>query len=173
MPPRINIIGYAIQRGVLGFSAIISSIIIMCTQRAAAWPWKMENNVNFTSCLKEIQDIKDPNEYNRLHPGFFYDPLRRLLSIYGCNQICREGYAAWDTGDIVNRFSLWLLPALMLISHFTFTPLGVSNSMAVITHALGDPIDSLWSILTRLEINRRLLRLSEEKMKKNFARNAR
>jgi hypothetical protein len=35
------------------------------------------------------------------------------------------------------------------------------NYLAVLCHAAGDPIDSLWSILTRFEVNRRLLRTAE------------
>ena len=64
--------------------------------------------------------------------------------------------------DTTDRVSLWVVPALVLLTHFNFSLLGILNFAAVVIHAIGDPIDSIWSLLTRIEVNRRLLRRAED-----------
>jgi hypothetical protein len=51
-----------------------------------------------------------------------------------------------------------IIPAVVLINHFAFAPLGFKNKVSVILHMIGDPIDSIWSLLMRHEKWLRLYR---------------
>lgn len=86
------------------------------------------------------------------------NPDRPLLTPAGCESLCNDGFQLWAAQDTLLRFVLWLLPVIVVIAHFHFPPLASSNVIAVIVHLLGDPIDSLWSMMTRQEAFRRLFR---------------
>jgi hypothetical protein len=50
---------------------------------------------------------------------------------------------------------MWVVPAIILIAHFHYSSLGMRNTCAVIAGLLGNPIGTLWAMLTRQEIHRR------------------
>ena len=72
-----------------------------------------------------------------------------------CNEFS-NGYERYDTLDILERISLWIVPLLVLIGNFHMAPLGSLNSIYSALHLLGDPIDTICSLLTKLEVSRRL-----------------
>jgi hypothetical protein len=119
-------------------------------------------NADFNRCYAWLQNQTNASlQILSVNHTLYGDPSRRFFTLLGCRQLCGTGYQPWPIKDIVDRFSLWLFPGFILLTHFNFAPLGVMNYLAVICHAAGDPIDSLWSVLTRFEVNRRLLRTAE------------
>jgi hypothetical protein len=90
---------------------------------------------------------------------FSMNPTRPWqLTLFGCEQLCGNGVNLSSVKQISSRFYLWILPTIILIAHFHFSSLSGWNTSAVAVHLLGDPIDSIWSMLTRQEVNRRLRR---------------
>lgn len=67
-----------------------------------------------------------------------------------------HGWEPYDTMDILERISLWIVPLLVLIGNFHMAPLGSLNSIYSGIHLLGDPIDTMSSLLTKLEVSKRL-----------------
>lgn len=53
----------------------------------------------------------------------------------------------WDIGP---RLSTWLIPTLLLLTNIELSPLDKRRFMALI-HFLGDPIDSIWSLLHQID----------------------
>jgi hypothetical protein len=84
-----------------------------------------------------------------------------VLSLEGCTAICGSGYDLWEWSDTFNRLSLLILPTLLLIAHLAFPAAGWQSYLIIPCHAIGNPIGSLRSLLTRLEIHRRVSREAE------------
>jgi hypothetical protein len=82
------------------------------------------------------------------------------LTVPGCEAKCGSNFD-WYT-DVGPRLSTWLIPVVLLIGNFCFAPLGKPSSLLAIIHLLGDPIDSLWSLLTKLEVWNRCWDLAEQ-----------
>lgn len=125
------------------------------------WVW----DVDFDHCYDEVKnlnssDFTDSRQYFLFNQttGERVHPERVLLTLQGCEETCHAGYGLWPAQDTLLRLVLWLLPAAILVGHFHFAPLPATNICQVIFHLLGDPIDSLWSMLTRQEANRRFFR---------------
>lgn len=76
------------------------------------------------------------------------NPQKPTLTRVGCEQICGKRFG-WYT-DIGPRLSTWLIPVLLLTVNMEVAPLDKRRYQMLI-HLLGDPIDSLWSLLTKLE----------------------
>jgi hypothetical protein len=143
-------------------------------------------NVNFTTCFaEEIQTLtqdcavnssqscvwedgvlKDPDCANIAtqvcvyKKGVLTNPDRIFITYPACIRLCGNGWGRDDTEDMLFRISTWVIPAIILIAHFHFPPVGTMNRILIASHVLSDPIDSLWSLLTRIEIHRRLYNLA-------------
>lgn len=63
-----------------------------------------------------------------------------------------NGWTIYPTRDILNRLTVWKLPLLQLVAQFPRPPLNISVETFVIVHLLGDPIDTIWSLLHKLWI---------------------
>jgi hypothetical protein len=110
---------------------------------------------DFAACLVKIESF---NLSQKADSGCFEDPETGVLTYAGCNAICGSTYSLWEWKDTVDRLSLLILPTIVLIAHLAFPPLGWWNYFVVMFHAVGNPIGSLRSLLTRLERHRRLRR---------------
>lgn len=124
-------------------------------------------NVNFAYCYEyNVSTLNTSNLSDNKIQYFLFDsatgerirPNEPYLTLYGCEALCHDGYQLWPAQDTLQRLLLWVVPSLVLIAHFHFAPLSAANSLAVIAHLLGDPIDSIWSMLTRQEASRRFYR---------------
>jgi hypothetical protein len=82
------------------------------------------------------------------------DPSKPWLTSNGCTSLCGCGFQLWGAEDSAATFTLWLVPAIIQIAHFLV--LGIRNTYSVIVELLGNPINNMWAILTRREVNRRL-----------------
>lgn len=87
------------------------------------------------------------------------DPKNIGLTLPGCQQTCGRRFNFYD--DIGPRLTTWLIPVIILIGNMSFAPLGQIFSSLTIIHLLGDPIDSIWSLLTKLEVYSRAYSLAE------------
>jgi hypothetical protein len=87
----------------------------------------------------------------------FFESTRMLtnaacLRITGLSNDLWAGWTAYPISDIWNRIVVWKLPLLQLISQFPRPPLGPSVETGVMMHLLGDPIDSVASMLVTLAV---------------------
>jgi hypothetical protein len=95
-----------------------------------------------------------------LHPNntiFFFDGHKHMsdhdnigLTIQGCRDQC--GAKSDWYHDVGPRLTTWLIPVIVLIGNMQLATLGKRNSLMTLLHLVGDPVDSCWSLLTKLEI---------------------
>jgi len=79
------------------------------------------------------------------------------IPVWVCEQLCagKSGWIMYLIADILSRFWMWKFPVLMLLANIHFAPLGWLNTLCVAAHVLGDPIDFMVSLKTRLEVGSR------------------
>lgn len=109
-------------------------------------------------CLKTAQymlgnrtlDANSSYFYRDRTGGFPYNGNDNMtLTLEGCDALCGSKQT-WYT-DIGPRLSIWLFPILLLLGNVELSPLDRGKYSAVL-HLLGDPIDSLWSLLHKFEV---------------------
>jgi hypothetical protein len=75
-------------------------------------------------------------------------PERPVLNLNDCREMCGADFGWY--ADIGPRLSTWLIPVFLLLSNMEVSPLDKRRYLMIL-HLLGDPIDSLWSLLLKLE----------------------
>jgi hypothetical protein len=87
------------------------------------------------------------------------NPNNLTLTLPGCRKLCgaKQGWY-WDIGP---RLSTWLIPILLLISNIELSPLDKRRFLAIL-HLLGDPIDSIWSLVHKIDAWDRSYSLAEQ-----------
>jgi hypothetical protein len=116
-------------------------------------PLPASQKPNFMSCLSTIQNMSLDC---RSKSGYFYDMNAGILTFIGCEAMCGQGIGLWEWKDTFNRLWLLVLPTVVLIAHLAFPPLGWHNYVVVTFHAVGNPVGSLRSLLTRCNKHRQL-----------------
>jgi hypothetical protein len=113
-----------------------------------------------SKCNKEIgaalqNGTMSPNDpiFYRMNGVAKSDPSDIWLTIGGCEATCGKKFDWYP--DIGPRLTIWLIPVIILIGNIQFATLGKPTSLLAILHVLGDPIDSAWSLLTKLEASNR------------------
>ncbi|KAJ9659495.1 hypothetical protein H2198_003070 [Neophaeococcomyces mojaviensis] len=92
--------------------------------------------------------------------GAFLDgPNDTALTIAGCQNFCGKGTWYWDAGP---RVTTWIIPVLLLLSNIELSPIDKRRFMTIV-HALGDPIDSLWSMIHKIYTWHRLYEIGLSK----------
>lgn len=127
-------------------------------------------NVDFDICYNTTIKKLNTSDLNDARQHFKFDSItsartdidRPFVTLKGCEELCGDGFQLWPWSDTFSRLITWVFPSIVLISHFHFAPLGGYNTFAVIAHLLGDPIDSIWAMLTRQEANRRFNRRAKQ-----------
>ena len=82
----------------------------------------------------------------------------RLFTDAACLAITRtsaspwKGWTAYPVPDIWARIVTWKIPLFQLLSLFPRPPLGWKVEVATLAHLLGDPIDSLMSMILTLAL---------------------
>lgn len=150
----------------LNKSAVAIIVLLLLCQLPVIAAFRFRRNVNFEYCWNTTVQYLNTTEYDDKRQYFPWDRThsyrlnlsQSLLSLFGCESLCHDGFELWSADDTVSRVVMWVLPACVLLVHFHFAPLGIGNQIAVIVHLLGDPLDTLWSMMTRQEVNRRLHR---------------
>jgi hypothetical protein len=111
---------------------------------------------NRERCYAKVQSMLSEGLLAANDTAFYRDdggtihskPERPVLTLNKCNSICGAEYG-WYV-DIGPRLSTWLIPVFLLLSNMEVSPLDKRRYLMII-HLLGDPIDSLWSLLSKLE----------------------
>jgi hypothetical protein len=107
-----------------------------------------------------LSPTNDTVFYQNKDGVFESDPDAKItLTLFGCMEQCGKSFAFFDWNEIVGKLSTWLLPVLLLLANMHWTPIGHIHAMCSIVHLLGDPIDAIWSLLTKHEVARRVLQL--------------
>jgi hypothetical protein len=70
------------------------------------------------------------------------------LTLPGCEMLCGPNQVWYQ--DIGPRLSIWLIPILLLLSNVELSPLDKKRFLAIL-HLLGDPIDSIWSLVYKID----------------------
>lgn len=109
------------------------------------------------SCFQTTQYLLGNQSLSPTSPFFFRDTFdsppyngvdNMTLTLDGCNALCGPKHT-WYT-DVGPRLTIWLIPILLLLANVELSPLDKRNFLAVL-HLLGDPIDSIWSLLHKLD----------------------
>ena len=82
------------------------------------------------------------------HSPLYNGPENITLNLAGCNALC-GAEQTWYF-DIGPRLTVWLIPVLLLLANVEPSPVDKYNFLAIL-HLLGDPIDSIWSLLHKLD----------------------
>lgn len=78
----------------------------------------------------------------------YIDASNMTLTLAGCNAICGSEQTWYH--DIGPRLSSWVIPVLLLLFNVQVGPFGKRNYLEFL-HLVGDPIDSLWSLLHTID----------------------
>jgi hypothetical protein len=87
-----------------------------------------------------------------------------VLTLSGCNALCGGHVSPY--ADIGPRLTTWLIPAIALLVNLQFAPIGKGRFLSVI-HLLGDPIDPMFSFLSKVEVWNRCYSRAEELHKRH------
>ena len=89
------------------------------------------------------------------------------LTLRGCEEFFWPRSFYWDAGP---RLVTWIVPVLLLLSNIELSPLEKNKKrFMTIIHALGDPIDSFWSIIHKIYVSARpALRLDSSIAQRQF-----
>lgn len=160
---------------VVHISATAITILSLFCQLPVISAFSFRYNVDFEYCWNHTVRYLNTSNYDDKRQYFLWDRTHSyrlnlsqpLLTLFGCESLCNDGYELWPADDTLLRVVTWVLPACVLLVHFHFAPLGLGNQFAVITHLLGDPLDTLWSMMTRQEVNRRFYRRAKSYSDRN------
>ena len=103
-------------------------------------------------CYERVTEMLQSNNSSiTMNPSLFIsesDSTNPILTLHGCRQLCGSG-TGWypDSGP---RLVTWLLPIILLVSNMQFAPIGTQRFLLIL-YLLGDPIDSTWSLLAKVD----------------------
>lgn len=78
------------------------------------------------------------------------NPQNAALNQAACAAIAGSGWTRHSAVDIWTRLTMWKLPLLQLVAAFPCPPLSLGVRFFVITHLLGDPVDTVKNLLRKL-----------------------
>lgn len=123
---------------------------------ATATEISFDTAFNRQECLARTLRLTSNGSLPLDDEAFFRDPAGQPLShrdnltltMHGCEKLCGRRHG-WYT-DIGPRLSAWLIPILLLISNVELSPLDKRKFLAIL-HLLGDPLDSIWSLIHKID----------------------
>ncbi|KAF2473602.1 uncharacterized protein BDR25DRAFT_256396, partial [Lindgomyces ingoldianus] len=139
------------------------------------------NGFNRDECVRYVRDslsqgilAKNATCFFRDNSGMpMSDPDYPTVTLAGCNQLCGSSRGWYK--DIGPRLSTWLIPVVLLLSNMEVSPLDKRRYL-MLAHLVGDPIDSLWSLLLKLEawsrchnLAKAFLRVNDRRLVRNLA----
>jgi hypothetical protein len=89
-----------------------------------------------------------------------------ILTRAGCDEFCGGQTFYWDA---IPRLTTWIIPVILLLSNIELSPID-KRRFTTLIHAVGDPIDSFWSILHKIYVWRRLYAIALSKCLKQVGR---
>ncbi|KAG8525343.1 uncharacterized protein KY384_008987 [Bacidia gigantensis] len=129
-----------------------SFLFCFCLVAAQVGVVKADAGFHRDQCYEEVRNILQGNGTSTItHPSMFFstsDATNPILTLSGCNQLCGSG-TGWYP-DRIPRLVAWLLPIFLLLSNMQFAPIGLEKFLLIL-RLLGDPIDSTWSLLAKVD----------------------
>ncbi|KAK6342893.1 hypothetical protein TWF718_008274 [Orbilia javanica] len=120
------------------------------------WPAPEDHSGPFSrkTCGDNIAEwLKDASKAlpNKCMKLLFKDstPGNAILSYLGCNEFCGREQGWYVNTDALERVLTWIFPVFFLLFNLKLPAIGWERLFAI-THALGDPIDSVWSLLDKM-----------------------
>ena len=127
------------------------SIVHIVFAAIATLPTVAANGWNREECLANITASQNStNSSMTLNPAFFFPEsiaANPVLTVDGCEALCGDGMGIYS--DSAPRLITWFLPIILLVANMQFANIGKKRFWMVL-HLLGDPIDSTWSILSKV-----------------------
>ncbi|KAK4033594.1 hypothetical protein C8A01DRAFT_19491 [Parachaetomium inaequale] len=143
--------------GVSCLKTLVAAFLVVAPRCAA---------VDLETCKADIQQRLDNNTLSRNDTIFHFNgttymsgPREIWLTLEGCQNNCpRPNFDLYS--DMWPRLLTWLVPALLLIGSVHLPRIGHANRVFAILHFMGDPIDSMWALLTKAEVWNRFYALA-------------
>jgi len=123
-------------------------------------PRETPHSFNNNACNRTIVELGPLDAWGYFLKGALVNITsdnRTRMPLSECQEMCGTGYTQYRPTGIIRRLALWLVPVFMLVGNFQFPPLGPLNSFCIATHLFGDPIHTVYSLLVKLEVSRRIL----------------
>ena len=121
--------------------------------------YETPHSFNDGLCNRTIVELgpQDPARYfEKDASGNKIPDNRTRIRLSQCYVLCGLGYDRYSNMDILKRVALWLVPVFVLVGNFQFPPLGPLNSFFIAAHLFGDPIHTMYSLLVKIEVSRRI-----------------
>ena len=119
------------------------------------WGWGCKSNEGFNfanqwSYTRNIQKACDSD--SRLYDvrSALATPQNAALTQPSCTEIAGSSWNYYPGADIWTRLTTWKFPLLQLVASFPRPPLSFWVEMFVINHLLGDPIDTIRDLFTKM-----------------------
>jgi hypothetical protein len=104
-------------------------------------------------CRARVSETQ--NNYNNLvsrNPDYFFPGStfdHPIVTLQGCQTLCGSKWGKYpDDGP---RLIEWIIPGILLIANVHFAPIGRKRYLMTV-HLLGDPVDSLFRLLSTVEV---------------------
>lgn len=120
-------------------------------------PWGQhctsDKRFQFTSLWKYTQSIQNACANDSrlfISHGRDASPQNASLTQASCAAIAGSDWKYYPAADIWTRLTTWKFPLLQLVASFPRPPLSFAVEFFVILHLLGDPIDTMKSLLAKM-----------------------
>ena len=95
---------------------------------------------------------------NRMNPAL---GLPYKLPLKQCEEYCGKGYGPYEFYDVLDAIITWVIPLLALAANMNFTEttmfrLPYGGKLFVFAHQFANPIDTIFSLASKLDLGRRL-----------------
>jgi len=122
-------------------------------------PRETPNSFNNDACNMTTVEVGPFDPWRYFVKDAFVNKIsgnRTRMPLSECYSICGPGHSRYPHSNVIKRIALWLIPVFVLVGNFQFPPLGPLNSFYIAIHLLGDPIHTVYSLLVKLEVSRRI-----------------
>jgi hypothetical protein len=130
--------------------AVVFSFIFLLFFIPLASAWNRQ--ICFETVVNMTEDgtlsSNDSVFYRDQNGNIFSSPENPILTLPGCEELCGVPFNWYP--DAGPRLNTWLIPVVLLVANMEVSPLDKRRYLMVF-HLLGDPIDSIWSMLSKLE----------------------
>ena len=115
----------------------------------------LKHGFDFYYLYQFTHDPSTPRDYI-IRP--YYNQSILGLTFKGCVDAVGRSIAPYSRQGVYDRVVLWRVPLLALWLTTTLPPFGIHTQTFTLLHLVGDPIDSIWSLLYRLDLAKRTFR---------------
>ena len=105
----------------------------------------------------------DPNTSTDYIARPYQDQSILALTFKGCINAVGNSFTYYSRQGVYDRVILWRIPLLALWLTATLPPFRLHTQIFTLLHLVGDPIDSIWSLLYRLDLAKRTVRWVQKK----------